>query len=88
MSAPIKWSPWFAYDCMVTAYQEKRWWAAATIARKLLEKLETPGSEAARWFPRRRWCFVADIAREAQARLAENESQPAKEEAAPRPDQG
>ncbi len=71
VSPPLKWSPWFAYDCMVTAFHEQRWWAASVISKALLKSLEIPGKGASRWFKVKKWIIVSEIARESEARLTE-----------------
>jgi hypothetical protein len=60
---PLVRDPWFAFDCMITAYEEKRWWSASVMARCLLGALEIPGSQARTWFPLKRWVMISEIER-------------------------
>ena len=43
-------NPWFAYDCMVVAFNEQRWQSAYDIATALIATAKVPGLGSARWF--------------------------------------
>ncbi len=60
-------SPWLAYECMITAYNDKRWWAAYQLSANLLKWLKDPANE--RRFGLKKIAKIAEIERQTKRRL-------------------
>lgn len=74
MSLPtLHWNPWWAYECMITAFSEKRYWSAHALSTQLLSKLHKPGSGAERWFKVKKWIIVQEIADQSRTHLTPEE---------------
>ncbi len=62
----MRFNPWFAYDCMIVAFNQSRWQSAYDLASALLLAGKTQGTGAPRWFKAWKWMQIVTVEQEAR----------------------